>query len=225
MRSLIADLVRMLRETDYGGALNLNPQKARAVAEGRVTQHREPVTPKRTRYRVGETYPVQPAGREHICRVRITDLREERLGDVTHRDARAMGYRNTAAFKAAWLADRDPKWFQAWQGSNLAMLDRFTGLHAHKPVMVISFQLATDIPRFLTHPGPNQGDYTEQHHRAIDDLEAIDKTTQQRFSRAAEAFCLGAQLESARRQQEDRAKRKAERGRSMRLPPTQRRAA
>lgn len=216
----------MLRKTDFGGALNLNPQKAQQVAGGRVTQHREPVTRKPTRYRVGETYPVQPAGREAICRVKITDLREERLGEITHRDAKAMGYRNTAAFKIDWVEWHDKAWmYKHALEADAVLIERFTKAHACKLVTVISFQLATDIPRFLAAPGPHQGDYTTQRHRAIDDLEAIDKQTQDRFSRAAEAFCLGAQLEKVRRQEADKAQRKAERGRSMRLPPTQRRAA
>lgn len=193
--------------------------------EGRVTQHREHVTPQPTRYKVGNDYPIQPAGKEAICRVRVLHVREERVGQATHQDAKAMGYRNTATFKAAWVQQHDKQWAGKTDPSEMMLLERFAARHANRLVTVVVFELAVDIPRFLASPGPNQGDYTEQRHRAIDDLECIDRATQARFSKQAEEFWVERFVERAERVESDKARRKAERGRSMRLPPTHRKRA
>lgn len=176
------------------------PVLARAVASGKKTQTRRPVTPKPCRYKVGHDYAVQPGrGKEGIARIKVLDIREERVGQISHQDAKAEGFRNQAAFKAYWTQIYDAAWVRSQETvkhpdgvvETLSPLDegelaeRFSERHAHKLVTVIRFELVQDTPRFLAQPGPNQGDYTEQRHRAIDDLEVIDDLTATRYAKKA----------------------------------------
>lgn len=183
---------------------------------------RRPVTHKASVYKIGHDYSVQPAGRESIARIKVLDLRQERLGQITHQDAKAEGYRNVALFKVAWIAQH--AWRPEWDEdtpTDEELLALFEHRFAHKLVTVITFELTHDTPRFLAQPGPNQGDYTEQRHRAIDDLEVIDIATQARYSKTAEAFCIGRQIANAKKAAErsassPRGLQRYERGRSLR---------
>lgn len=197
---------------------------ARAVADGRKTQTRRPVrSDKPCRYKVGHDYAVQPGrGKEQITRLKVLEVREEPVGAITHPDAKAEGFRNVAAFKVAWVQIHDKVWSERYPDvPELDYIEQFDKRHAHKLVHVITFTTTVDTPRFLAQPGPHQGDYTEQRHRAIDDLEVVDERTLARYAKTAEAFCIGRQL--ARKK--EREAEKAARGRSMRLAPSERRAA
>lgn len=195
------------------------PALARAVASGRKTQTRRPVTPKPCRYKVGHDYAVQPGrGKEAIARLKVLDIREERVGQITHQDAKAEGFRNTAAFKAYWVELYDARWLADYMEvhsldalSEPFLLERFDKRHAHKLVTVITFELANDTPRFLAHPTASSGDYTEQRHRAIDDLEVIDEQTQARYSKDALGFCIGRQLARRKQQANNQAQYEAQR--------------
>lgn len=201
------------------------PQLAKLAARGAKTQTRRPVTHKPCRYKIGHDYAVQPGrGKVAIARLKVLELREERVGQITHQDAKAEGFRNAAAFKAYWVSLYDAKWIKECEanrdGEPLAEFDlceRFNAKHAHKLVTVITFELVQDAPRFLAVPGQGDvtplgnADYTRQRHRAVDDLEVIDEATQARYSKAVESFCIGRQLANVKREAEERARRRNER--------------
>ena len=175
------------------------PQLARAVIDGRKTQTRRPVKGDQPcRYLVGHDYAVQPGyGKPAIGRVQILDVREERAGDISHYDARAEGFRTTDDFKEYWVRLHDKAWVERERIDLVAVYDtdvsivtwillrRFEQRHAHKRTWVITLTTHTDTPLYLAHPTPNSGDYTSQPCRAIDDLEVIDRTTQERYAKAA----------------------------------------
>lgn len=209
------------------------PTLARAVATGRKTQTRRPVTNKPCRYKIGHDYAVQPGrGKTAIARLKVLDLREERVGQITHQDAKAEGFRNAAAFKAYWVSLYDKAWVEKLEAditpelgeglSESELVYRFEVAHAHKLVTVITFELVQDAPRFLAVPGQGDvtplgnADYTRQRHRAVDDLEVIDEATQARYSKAVESFCIGRQIARSKGLAEAQAQRKAERGRMFR---------
>ena len=155
------------------------PQLARAVADGRKTQTRRTVkADKPCRYKEGHDYAVQPGrGKPAICRLNVLEVREEPLGDITHRDAKAEGFRNTAAFKAYWVRLHDREWAEEHEEESEAV-DRFNARHAHRLVHVIRFELA-DVPRYLASQldvltgHTDDGEYTTNRARSIDQLEVI----------------------------------------------------
>lgn len=58
---------------------------------------------KRTMYRVGKTYAVQPGRtRKAVARILITDIRKEAVSRITEADAIAEGYVSTDEFFASW---------------------------------------------------------------------------------------------------------------------------
>lgn len=204
------------------------PQLARAVIDGRKTMTRRPVkgdTP--CRYKAGHDYAVQPGrGKPAIGRIKVLDVRDEPVGRITHADARAEGFRNTAAFKAYWVRLYDARWVERLEvditedlgggRSESELVYRFDVAHAHKPVWVIAFTTTTDTPRFLAPPGQGtvdingNADYTENPRRAIDDLEVIDTATQERYSKDALAFCIGRQINRQKQVAQDQAIRKGQ---------------
>lgn len=72
-----------------------------------------------TRYKVGEDFGVASMSRaqarrleqdEELCRVLVTSIDRIRLADLDFKEARAMGYRTTAAMAADWMLRYDPQW-------------------------------------------------------------------------------------------------------------------
>jgi hypothetical protein len=107
------------------------------------------------RYETEHSYAVQPGrGREAIARLRVTDVRHERLGEITAEDARREGFKrkgfgSTAMFEEYWAklhGEWDPR------------------VH----VWVISFELEPEDVRFLAPSHPARPDYTGNRQLALD---------------------------------------------------------
>ena len=113
------------------------PDAAKLIKAGRKTQERRPahtnppIVGKRVGIKTSREKPVDTY-------ITITDLRLERLGDLTFKDARKEGFRTTQDFREHWIEEH--------------------GEHdADQLVHVISFELGdlTDTPRLLAkRPGP-----------------------------------------------------------------------
>lgn len=150
------------------------------------------------------------AGRDHTIngeRVHVTAVNHTTLGAITHDEARLLGHKGTAAFKRAWVLDRDVAWLDAADRTDAEVLDRFTTRWAHRAAWFVRYQPA-EQPRFLAtqHDILRGGDqYTANRARSIDpEAEVIDEATQARYSKDALGFCIGRQLN---RQREEKAKR------------------
>lgn len=80
------------------------PHLADLVARGLKTETRRPVKGDAPcRYLVGRAYAVQPGrGKRGIARVRIIDVRRERLGQIHGVTARREGFTTGAAFLDYW---------------------------------------------------------------------------------------------------------------------------
>jgi len=148
----------------------------RKVRDGSKTQTRRPVKSgeQGCRYRPGKDIPVQP-GSDHAstCRIMVTAVRQELVGDIAYTDARAEGFQTTEDFKAHWVALHDKAWLahenamldEAENDDDVILdrdlwimrrsLDMFERRHAHKPVWVITFQLhVVEEVRFLGASSP-----------------------------------------------------------------------
>lgn len=100
------------------------------VLDGTKTQTRR----RSDRYRPGRTYAVQPGrGKRAIGRIRVLDVRPERLMDITEDDARAEGFKTQGAMSA-----RD-QFLQYWHDQVVGGEFDQTAI-----VNVISFELAAD---------------------------------------------------------------------------------
>lgn len=101
------------------------PELAHKILAGQKTQTRRlvqdprPATRKNgTAYlttpfrpRVEQDLAIQKGrGKEAIGRITVTDVRREPVGEITHDDAQAEGFRNVEAFKAYWVRLHDPNW-------------------------------------------------------------------------------------------------------------------
>ena len=87
------------------------PALARAVAQGRKTQTRRAVRIGRLGvmlpcpYHPGQIITVQPGhGQTGIGQAQVTDVRREPLGDITHQDVQAEGFKTRAAFLLHYAA-------------------------------------------------------------------------------------------------------------------------
>ena len=160
------------------------PELARKIIRGEKTMTRRPIKPgeKHCRYQEGRDYAVQPgSGKPESCRILITAVEGQALGDLTYRDARAEGFKTRDDFKMAW-----------------------TEIHGRydpaMPVWAIRFRLHADQPRLLmpigaghhdpqANPGidmPADHGYTSDHNRSVrDEPEAVDERTQDRFAAQA----------------------------------------
>jgi hypothetical protein len=165
----------------FGAAL------ARKALTGAKTQTRRPVRDgKLCRYRVHHTYAVQPGrGKPEAGRILVTAVRQQRLGDITLREARAEGFRTTADFKSAWVEIHDARWVNADVAHGHQLLGRFAARHADTPVWVIEFTLPVDPVRLLADRNA-RADYVDHHARAMsDEPEAVDEEAQRRITRDA----------------------------------------
>lgn len=165
-------------------------QLARKALAGTKTQTRRPIRADRLcRYRPHHTYAVQPGrGKPEAGRILVTAVRQQRLGDITLREAHAEGFRTTDDFRVAWVSIHDARWISAHDeahGEDARVLRRFDDRHADTPVWVIEFTLPVDPVRLLADRNARAA-YVDHHSRAMpDEPEAIDEETQRRITRAA----------------------------------------
>jgi hypothetical protein len=136
------------------------------------------------------------AGHDHTIngvRTRVLTVQTTQLGEITHDHAKALGHKGTAAFKRAHINRYDTRWLlnagQAGRGDQ-EILDRFNTRWASRSAWLV-FYTPAEAPRYLArHPGgtitqDGNADYTSTPSRAIDELEAIDPATQDRYSKQA----------------------------------------
>ena len=217
----------------------VNQDLARKLASGRATQLRRPVSmaPLKTQH----VYSVMPGhGQPAMCRVTVLEAHVTHLGDLGYVDAKALGHTSTGWAKCAWVRAHDAKWMRAelvelasaFDDGTVSVVDwilvrRFDEHWAHRLVQVVTVKRVVDEPRFMADQRrANAGQYTRSAARSIDrEAECIDVATQERYSAQASARDAVGRAEVQRDLAAEQAKRKAERGRSMRLPPYARRAA
>lgn len=181
------------------------PELVRDIRAGRKTATRRPVKAgKPCRYRPGKSYAVQPGrGKSATCRIKVTSVTRELVGDITHADAVAEGFRTTDDFKAYWIALHEPAWLkheiamlEEAENDDGVVLDRDTWItrrsidlfdrnHARRPVWAITFTLDTaPVGRFLALQSDEL--YTNNPARALpDEPEAVDPDTQKRITQDA----------------------------------------
>lgn len=86
----------------------------------------------------------------------VLSVRGVWVGDLTQKDAEACGYRSAATLREAWDAE------------GLVRSTEVTARLVHFTIGDIR-----DRDRYLARPGAANGDYTQNRHRAIDDLPAL----------------------------------------------------
>lgn len=149
------------------------PELAKAILQRKKTQTRRLATAKTCRYRAGKSYAVQPGrGKTAVCRITITDVRLEALGEITLKDARKEGFVTTDEFRDYWAS----------------LYGRFD---PDLMVWVLSFQFGdqTDTPRLLAaRPGAPHGDYVSNPHLSLrDEQEAVSAAETERYGKLAHA--------------------------------------
>lgn len=80
------------------------PELVDLIRAGMKTETRRPVKPGQPcRYVVGRTYAVQPGrGKRGVCRIRVIDVRRERLDQIDWLTARREGFSTERAFLDYW---------------------------------------------------------------------------------------------------------------------------
>jgi hypothetical protein len=188
------------------------PELARSIRQGRKTQTRRPVgTEPVCRYREGKSYAVQPGrGQAAVCRIMVTEVRQERLGDIAFMDARAEGFQTTEDFKAYWIAIHEKTWLEhetamlnEAENDDGVILDRDTWLmrrsldmfhrprrgnlpsHADRLVWVISFHLHAEDEIRLLALRSDEIYVTNPAQALPHEPEAVDVDTQKRITQDA----------------------------------------
>ncbi|MDQ3933412.1 MAG: ASCH domain-containing protein [Actinomycetota bacterium] len=145
------------------------PRLIHAIAQGKKTMTRRPLksNDEVCRYRVGHDYAIQPGrGKPAVARITITDVRRERLGELTFNDARAEGFRTRAEF------------FEYWE-------QLYGRVDVDELVWVITFEVAENIR--LLHKDSTRG-YTANPEQAVEgEPEAVDAETMERYARQGHA--------------------------------------
>jgi uncharacterized protein YhfF len=148
------------------------PELAKKIRVGSKTMTRRQVKPGEMtcRYEPGKAYAVQPGrGKTATCRITVRDVRQERVGQITLKDAKREGFNTTTEFLDYWQALHAKGWAPQRDGESDEQFQarrRDQGCWpalAHAPVWVIAFALGdhTDTPRFLSaRIGGAGGDYT-----------------------------------------------------------------
>lgn len=122
------------------------------VLSGEKTQTRRLKKPgqKRSVYKVGQTYAVQPGrGKKAVARIRITDIWEEDVRRISEKDVLAEGFLERRDFLGVWCKMHDTKWADSY---NTMDLDEFAKALLARPVdrylaWVLEFQLVTNRGR------------------------------------------------------------------------------
>jgi hypothetical protein len=80
------------------------PELADLVARGVKTETRRPVKPGQTcRYHPSREYAVQPGRGQHaVARIRVTDVWQEALSDITPESIEREGFASYRAFDTYW---------------------------------------------------------------------------------------------------------------------------
>lgn len=172
------------------------PDQAKLILQAKKTQTRRRKGDRNVcRFEAWKPYAVQPGrGKTAVCKITITDVREERLGDLTLKDARREGFATCAEF------------FEDWR-------QHYGRIDDDERVWVVSFLLGdrTDTPRFLAaRPGPPHGDYvTEPALAAQGEGEPVSDYELSQFTKIAHARDHG-RSQDPLRQSRDRIAREIE---------------
>lgn len=163
------------------------PELAKLIVQGKKSMTRRQIGDRPVcRYEVGKAYAVQPGrGKVATCRITITEVRSERLGDMPIGDAKREGF-----------ATRD-EFFDYWR-SLYGQVDE------DLEVWVIRFLLGdhTDTPRALSaRMGGTEGDYTTNLARGIRE-DASEPVSDAVLEGYAKTGTLKWQQEHARREAE-----------------------
>lgn len=181
------------------------PELVRLIRQGRKTQTRRPIrADEPCRYREGKDYAVQPGrGQSATCRIHVTSVRQERLGDIPFTDARAEGFPTTEDFKAYWIAIHDAKWLEhetrmlnEAENDDGVVLDRdmwlmrrsldiFDRRHADRTVWAISFCLHVEEEVRLLALRSDEIYVTNSAQAMRHEPEAVDEDTQKRITENA----------------------------------------
>lgn len=145
------------------------PELIKQIRKGKKTMTRRPVKrgklgEVKQHYAAGRSYAVQPGrGEPQTCRITVLEARRERLGDITHEDARAEGFLTTQAF------------FDYWRGL-------YGDVDHDQDVWVLRFRLGDpERPLFLAGQ-TQQSDYTFEKSKAPKgEPEVTDDETTARF--------------------------------------------
>jgi hypothetical protein len=182
------------------------PEMARLIRRDKKTQTRRLVRNEtRCRFKPGRTYAIQDGhGSPENGRIRILEVWQEPVGDISFENARAEGFRTRLDFERHWLRLHDRGWFEKHDDEEPADPEveaRFRDRHADRWVWVIRFEMDRDTPRLL-HRDSSHG-YTNNPAQALDDEpEAVDPRTQERFTKDAHARYNGGRIEELQRREE-----------------------
>jgi hypothetical protein len=147
------------------------PELANKIRAGEKTQTRRPIKPGEAtcRYKVEHSYAVQTGrGKPQVARIVVTDVRQERLGDISRDDAKREGFKRKGF--------GDPDTFKAYWS------EMHGGIDLDQLVWVISFELDRDTPRYLAPAQPGRPDYTHDRTRALDPAEVVDDMTLDQYA-------------------------------------------
>lgn len=149
------------------------PELAELIRNRRKTQTRRIRKPGvLCRYEPGKDYAVQPGrGQKAIDRILVLTVEQQTLGDVTHQEAFAEGFKDVEGFRDYWRAlhkipDGEPT---PWDTPVWAITFE---LHRPQPKVIVR----KDTPKFLTaRPGLVKADYTSRlDHAAFAEPEVMD---------------------------------------------------
>jgi hypothetical protein len=201
------------------------PKQVHRILSGRKTQTRRLIVNyKPSTIHAGHDYPVSSPGHRAEFRVKILEVRDDRLGRITLIEARAEGFRTTHEFQTDWVRVHDVPWVERHIGDRhnstdpgeLAEVDgillgRFHHAHARKRVQVVTFEVIRDVSFYMAGQrailSGREPQYTPNRARAIDDLPVVDAATTAAWAKEASEDgvrrreTLRHDLEAARREQ------------------------
>ena len=153
-------------------------EDVRRIYQGHKTQFRVPKREPRCRVRTDHPYTIQGTTSDtnpNGLQITITDIREQRLGSITHAEALLEGHKTTGEFLQAWRArNADNHLDPNCEGEDLT-------------VWVLTFKRGdwTDTPRFLA-ASMSRGDYTTIPALGVkDEQEALSAYQQQLYTNEA----------------------------------------